>query len=74
MDTAFKREDITLAALAQYLGVHVNTIYLWVRETDIPYQQARPGGKMWFRIGEVEAWLKKRKESSRQLQVVKGAA
>lgn len=46
----------SVAEVAEYLGVQRDTLYKWIKRTDIP---AHKVGRLWkFKLSEVEAWVK----------------
>jgi excisionase family DNA binding protein len=54
--------------LADYLGVKLSTVYLWIKERRIPYVVLSKGARkkcVRFRPDEIETWLRKRHETVR---------
>lgn len=58
---------LTTSELAKYLGVHVKTVYTFIR----PDRKKRPypalpcesvGGRLRFRLSDVDAWTSARRE------------
>ena len=49
----------TVAALAQFLGLHPKTIYTWVERGSVPHFKI--GGRVRFHPTEIERWLKTRR-------------
>ena len=47
---------LSIDEIAAHLGVKKDTIYKWVRTTDIPYHKV--GKLLKFQISEVDKWVK----------------
>jgi hypothetical protein len=43
-------------AAATHLGITVNALHKLTRERAIPFSQAGPGGKCYFRRSDLDAW------------------
>lgn len=55
---------IPLEAVAEYLGVAVQTLYAWRKHGRGP-RGYRVGGRVQFRLSEVNAWLEQQREPLR---------
>lgn len=47
---------IDAKAAATHLGVPVSTIHRMTAARSIPFQQAKPGAKCWFRRSDLDMW------------------
>ena len=54
---------LSIDEIAAHLGVKKDTIYKWVRTTDIPYHKV--GKLLKFQISEVDDWVRKGKAGNR---------
>jgi len=50
---------LSVDEIAEHLGVKKDTIYKWVRTTDIPYHKI--GKLLKFQIQEIDRWVKEGK-------------
>jgi excisionase family DNA binding protein len=53
---------LTVAELAEKLGVSSRTVQRWLADTDIPHRRA--GNIVRFRLAEVDEWMRGRAEKS----------
>ena len=52
---------LSVAEIAEYLGVRRDTIYKWIERKGMPAQKV---GRLWkFKQGEVDAWVRSGKAS-----------
>lgn len=51
---------LTVAELAEKVGVSMRTVQRWIAETDIPHR--RVGGIIRFKLAEVDEWMDARTE------------
>jgi len=54
--TEISKDVMTAQDVADHFGVHLNTVYAWVKTGAIPFE--RVGKLLRFRKGEVVAWAK----------------
>ena len=55
---------LSVDEIAEHLGVKKDTIYKWVRTTDIPYHKV--GKLLKFQISEIDKWVRAGKASSKK--------
>lgn len=53
---------LTTKECADYLQVHPQTLYDWIKAKKIPYK--RVGKKLRFKMEEIEKWLERNHEKS----------
>ncbi|MED2945470.1 helix-turn-helix domain-containing protein [Bacillus swezeyi] len=57
-----KRTALTPQEVADFLGVHKETIYIMVRKREIPH--FRVGKKIFFRVDSLNEWIRKQEQES----------
>lgn len=55
---------LSVEEIAEHLGVKRDTVYKWVRTTDIPFHKV--GRLVKFQIKEVDRWVKEGKAAPRK--------
>jgi excisionase family DNA binding protein len=53
-----QRRTLTVQDVAEYLGVHQDTIYTMVREKQIPHFKVRR--RILFTVESIDAWIRER--------------
>jgi len=61
-----KRKTLTTEEVAEYIGVHKDTIYTMVRQKQIPHIRVRR--RIFFSIETIDAWMREQEQKS--LEVV----
>ncbi|WP_102274055.1 excisionase family DNA-binding protein [Cytobacillus massiliigabonensis] len=51
-----QRKTLTAQEIANYIGVHVDTIYTMVRQKEIPHVRVRR--RILFNIETIDAWMR----------------
>ena len=54
---------LSVDEIAAHLGIKKDTVYKWVRTTDIPYHKV--GKLLKFQIQEVDQWVRKGKAGAK---------
>ena len=54
-----RKQFIGIKELAEYLGIRINTIYMWTYQKKLPYFKI--GKLVKFDLGEIDTWLKGKK-------------
>ncbi|MBG9586959.1 excisionase family DNA-binding protein [Cytobacillus firmus] len=57
-----QRKTLTAQEVAEYIGVHVDTIYTMVRQKEIPHVRVRR--RILFSIETIDAWMRDLEEKS----------
>ncbi|MEC0935461.1 helix-turn-helix domain-containing protein [Bacillus atrophaeus] len=57
-----KRTALTPQEAADFLGVHKETIYIMVRNNEIPHFNVRK--KIFFRVDSLNEWIKRQEQDS----------
>lgn len=52
-----ERKTLTVQEVADYLGVHQDTIYTMVRQKQIPHFRVRR--RILFNLGTIDSWIEK---------------
>ncbi|MEH7236787.1 helix-turn-helix domain-containing protein [Bacillus sp. JJ1562] len=60
-----QRKTLTTEEVADYIGVHKDTIYTMVRQKEIPHIRVRR--RIFFSIETIDAWM--REQEQRSLEV-----
>lgn len=59
-----QRKTITAQEAAEYIGVHVDTIYTMVRQKEIPHIRVRR--RILFNVNTLDAWMNQQEERNCQ--------
>lgn len=59
-----QRTTITAQEAADYIGVHIDTIYTMVRQKEIPHIRVRR--RILFKVESIDAWLHQQEINSCQ--------
>ncbi|MBM4762744.1 helix-turn-helix domain-containing protein [Bacillus sp. B15-48] len=57
-----ERKTITAQEAADYIGVHIDTIYTMVRQKEIPHVRVRR--RILFNRETIDAWMRQQEEQS----------
>lgn len=57
-----QRKTLTAHEIAQYIGVHVDTIYTMVKQKQIPHVRVRR--RILFSVETIDAWIREQEEKS----------
>lgn len=57
-----KRKTLTAQEIAEYIGVHVDTIYTMVRQGQIPHVRVRR--RILFSIETIDSWMRDLEQKS----------
>ncbi|USK47208.1 helix-turn-helix domain-containing protein [Cytobacillus oceanisediminis] len=57
-----QRKTLTAQEVADYIGVHIDTIYTMVREKQIPHFRIRR--RIFFSIETINAWMRDQEQKS----------
>lgn len=57
-----QRKTLTVQEVAEYLGVHQDTIYTMVRQQQIPHFRIRR--RILFSLESIDSWIHQQQESS----------
>ncbi len=57
-----QRKTLTAQEVADYIGVHIDTIYTMVREKQIPHFRVRR--RIFFSIETINAWMRDQEQKS----------
>lgn len=57
-----QRSTLTAQEVAEYIGVHIDTIYTMVREKQIPHFRVRR--RIFFSLETINAWMRDQEQKS----------
>jgi excisionase family DNA binding protein len=58
------RKTVTAQEVADYIGVHLDTIYTMVRQKEIPHFRVRR--RILFSLETIDAWMREQEQKSCQ--------